>query len=161
MKKFIPSIFALALAGIVATSCTDEVQLGNTFLDKAPGASLNIDSIFANPDYVNQLLTNIYNKQYYGLPYNSNNDKPQSASPYNGKLDALTDCYQMHWSSCKVWSSYYTATFSSKEDPLISFANDRVWETVHLVSLIKENIDRVPDMTDKQKKYIIAQAKAL
>ncbi len=161
MKKLIPSIFALALAGIAATSCTDEVQIGNAFLDKAPGGSLNLDSIFANPDYVNQFLTNIYNKQYYGLPYNSNKDKPQAASPYNGKLDALTDCYQMHWSSCKVWSSYYTGTFSAKEDPLISFSNDRVWETVHMASLIKENIDRVPDMTQKQKDYIVAQAKAL
>lgn len=159
MKKVFHSIFALALAGMAATSCTDEAQLGNTFLDKAPGGSLNLDSIFNNPDYVNQFLTNIYNKQYYGLPYNSG--KNQAASPYNGKLDALTDLYQMHWSAPKVWTSYYTGTFSAKEDPLISYANDYVWETVHQVSLIKENIDRVPNMDDKQKKYILAQAKAL
>ena len=67
----------------------------------------------------------------------------------------------MHWSSCKVWSSYYTATFSSREDPLISFSNDNVWQTVHQVSLIKENIDRVPNMDRKKKDYIVAQAKAL
>ncbi|MDE6771665.1 MAG: RagB/SusD family nutrient uptake outer membrane protein, partial [Muribaculaceae bacterium] len=93
-------------------------------------------------------------------PYN-NTEKNQAASPYNGKLDALTDLYQMHWSNCKVWTSYYSGTFSSKEDPLLSFTNDYVWETVHLVSLIKENIDRVPNMTDKRKRYIVAQAKAL
>lgn len=159
MKKVFHSIFALVLAGMAATSCTDEVQFGNTFLDKAPGGSLNLDSIFNNPDYVNQFLTNIYNQQYYGLPYNSN--KNQAASLYNGKLDALTDLYQMHWSAPKVWTSYYTGTFSAKEDPLISYANDNVWKTVHQVSLIKENIDRVPNMSDKQKKYILAQAKAL
>ena len=159
MKKAFHSIFAAVLAGIAATGCTDEVQLGNAFLDKAPGGTTNLDSIFANPDYVNQLLTGIYNKQYYGLPYNSG--KNQAASPYNGKLDALTDLYQMHWSSCKVWTSYYTGTFSAKEDPLISFSNDYVWETVHLVSTMKENIDRCPGLTDKQKKYILAQAKAL
>lgn len=159
MKKVFHSIFALVLAGMAATSCTDEVQFGNTFLDKAPGGSLNLDSIFSNPDYVNQFLTNIYNQQYYGLPYNS--DKNQAASPYNGKLDALTDLYQIHWSAPKVWTSYYTGTFSAKEDPLISYANDNVWKTVHQVSLIKENIDKVPNMTEKQKKYILAQAKAL
>ncbi len=159
MKKVFHSIFALVLAGMAATSCTDEVQFGNTFLDKAPGGSLNLDSIFNNPDYVNQFLTNIYNQQYYGLPYNSG--KNQAASTYNGKLDALTDLYQMHWSAPKVWTSYYTGTFSAKEDPLISYANDNVWKTVHQVSLIKENIDRVPNMSDKQKKYILAQAKAL
>ena len=133
--------------------------MGDAFLNKAPGGTMNLDSIFSNPDYVNQFLTNIYNKQYYGLPYNSG--KNQAASPYNGKLDALTDLYQMHWSSCKVWSSYYTGTFSSKEDPLISFSNDNFWETVHQVSIIKENIDRVPGMDQKKKDYIVAQAKAL
>lgn len=161
MKKAFHSIFALMLAGIAATGCTDEVQFGNAFLDKAPGGSSNLDSIFANPDYVNQFLTNIYNQQYYGLPYGSSSAMTQAASPYNGKLDALTDLYQMHWSSCKVWTSYYTGTFSSKEDPLISFTNDKVWETVHQVSIIKENIERVPNMSQQKKDYIVAQAKAL
>ena len=161
MNKAIRSITALALAGIVATSCTDEIQVGNAFLDKAPGGTTTLDSIFANPDYVNQLLTNIYNKQYYGLPYSSTKGLPQAASPYNGKLDALTDLYQMHWSSQKVWSSYYTGTFSAKEDPLISYVNENMWETVHLVSVIKENIDRTPNMSEEKKNYIIAQAKAL
>ena len=149
----------MILAGLAATGCTDEVQLGNAFLDKAPGGTTNLDSIFANPDYVNQLLTNIYNKQYYGLPYNSG--KNNAASPYQGKLDALTDLYQMHWADCAVWKVYYTATFSAKLDPLISFSKDNVWETVHLVSTIKENIDRCPGLSDKEKKYILAQAKAL
>lgn len=159
MKKVFHSIFAMVLAGMAVTSCTDEVQLGNAFLDKAPGGSMNLDSIFNNPDYVNQFLTNIYNQQYYGLPYNSG--KNQAASPYNGKLDALTDLYQMHWASCKVWTAYYNGTFTSKQDPLISFANDNVWKTVHQVSTIKENIDRCPGMSDQQKNYIVAQAKAL
>lgn len=159
MKKVFHSIFALMLAGAAFTGCTDEVRFGNSFLGKAPGGTANLDSIFANPDYVNQFLTNIYNKQYYGLPYNQT--KNQAASPYNGKLDALTDLYQMHWASCKVWASYYSGTFSAKEDPLISFANDNVWQTVHQVSVIKENIDRVPGMDQKQKNYIVAQAKAL
>ena len=160
MKKAFHSIFALVLAGLAATSCTDEVQVGNAFLDKAPGGTMNLDSIFSNPDYVNQFLTSIYNKQYYGLPYNQN--KNQAAGPYNGKLDALTDLYQLHWASSKVWTSYYTGTFSAKEDPLISYAKDYVWETVHAVSLIKENIDR-PElkMDEKKKRYIVAQAKAL
>ncbi len=159
MNKAFNKILAVVLAGAALTGCTDEFKFGNSFLSKVPGGTANLDSIFANPDYVNQFLTNIYSKQYYGLPYNPG--KNQAASPYNGKLDALTDLYQMHWSSCKVWASYYSGTFSPKEDPLISFANDYVWETVHQVSVIKENIDRVPGMDQKKKDYIVAQAKAL
>lgn len=161
MKKAYYSIFSMILAGMAAVGCTDEVQLGNKFLDKSPGGTMNLDSIFSNPDYVNQFLTNIYNQQYYGLPYGNSKMMTQAANPYNGKLDALTDIYQMHWSACKVWTSYYTATFSAKEDPLISFTNEKVWETVHQVSIIKENIDRVPNMDQKKKDYIVAQAKAL
>lgn len=159
MKNLFHSIFTLALAATMASSCTDEVQIGNSFLDKAPGGSMTMDSIFANPDYLNQFLTNIYSKQYYGLPYNNNGVCSQS--PYGGKLDGVTDLYQMHWSGCKVWAAYYSGTLNSKDDPLISYLYDQVWETVHQVSLIKENIDKVPGLDDRKKKYIIAQAKAL
>lgn len=161
MKKVFHSIFAMVLAGMAVTGCTDEVQFGNAFLDKAPGGTMNIDSIFSNPDYVNQFLTNIYNQQYYGLPYGNSKKMTQAANPYNGKLDALTDLYQMHWASCKVWNAYYNGTFTAKQDPLISFSNENVWQTVHQVSLIKENIDRCPDMSQHEKDYIVAQAKAL
>ncbi|MDE7350726.1 MAG: RagB/SusD family nutrient uptake outer membrane protein [Muribaculaceae bacterium] len=159
MKKSFHSIIALALAGIAATSCTDEVQFGNTFLDKAPGGSMSMDSIFANPEYVNQFLTNIYNKQYYGLPYK--HDGVNHHDHYTGKLDAVTDLYQMHWGGCRVWSEYYTGTLTAKSTPLISFTGEQVWETVHQVQLIKENIDRVPGMDQKKKDYIVAQAMAL
>lgn len=160
MKKIFHGIMALALTGMVCTGCTDEVSFGSAFIDKAPGGTSNLDSIFANPDYVNQYLTNLYSKQYYGLPY-ANHQKIQSQSPYNGKLDALTDLYQMHWASNKVWSSYYTGTFTSKEDPLISFSNDQVWETVHQACVIKENIDRVVGLSQEKRDYIVAQATAL
>ncbi|MCM1449063.1 MAG: RagB/SusD family nutrient uptake outer membrane protein [Clostridiales bacterium] len=166
MKKTLYSILGMVLAGAVYTGCTDEVSFGSSFIDKAPGGTMNMDSIFANPDYVNQFLTQIYTKQYYGLPYKHDAKNGNSADHYVGKLDALTDLYQMHWSACRVWSQYYTGTLSANDTPLISFAgtgltSDHVWETVHDACLIKENIDRVPNMTEKQKKYIVAQATAL
>ena len=65
MKKTIQIIIGLMCAGSVYTGCTDQVLFGNDFINKAPGGSSNLDSIFANPDYVNQYLTNLYNKQYY------------------------------------------------------------------------------------------------
>ena len=159
MRKYFHGLCALMLAGAALSACTDEVQFGSAFIDKAPGGTMNLDSIFSNPDYVNQYLTSIYARQYYGLPYKNNGI--QHASPYNGKLDALTDLYQMHWAGHKVWSSYYSGTFTAKEDPLISFSNDNVWETVHNVCVIKENIDRVPGMSQHQRDYIVAQATML
>lgn len=152
----------MALAGMAMTSCTDEIQLGDAFLGKAPGGTLNMDSIFNNADYVNQYLTGIYNKQYYGLPYKHQSDYSQNARDhYTGKLDAVTDLYQMHWSGCRVWSGYYTANLTAKDTPLISFTKDDVWETVHMACLIKENIDKVPNMDEHTRNYIVAQATAL
>ena len=159
MKKSFKSIIAMVLAGAAVTGCTDAISVGGGFVDKAPGGTLTLDSIFANPDYVNQFLTNIYNKQYYGLPYK--NDGVNSHSPYTGKLDGLTDLYQLHWSGCAVWSTYYSGTLTAKATPLISFSSDQVWETVHEACLIKENIDRVPNMDQHTRDYIVAQATAL
>ena len=39
MKKAFHSIFAMILAGVAVTGCTDEVQFGDSFLNKAPGGS--------------------------------------------------------------------------------------------------------------------------
>lgn len=153
-------MLAVALTGMALVGCTDEVKFGSAFIDKAPGGSFNLDSIFANPDYINQFLTNIYSKQYYGLPFN-NNTGCNHMSPYTGKLDALTDLYQMHWSGQAVWSRYYTGTMSSKDAPLIAFGGEKTWETVHQVHLLMENIDRCETMDKKTRDYIIAQAMAL
>lgn len=147
------------MAGLALSSCTDEITFGSEFIDKAPGGSVSLDTIFSNPEYVNQLLTNIYNRQYYGLPYK--NDGVNSHSPYTGKLDGLTDLYQLHWSGCAVWSTYYQGTLNSSKWPLIAFKGEQVWESIYQVNLIKENIDRVPGMSQHQHDYILAQAKAL
>lgn len=151
---------AMVLAGVALTGCTDEVSFGSAFIDKAPGGSTNLDSIFSNPDYINQYLTSLYARQYYGLPFNSNTGLNHQ-SPYVGKLDALTDLYQMHWASQTVWSSYYTGTLTAKNTPLISFSNDGVWEMVHQACVIKENIDKYGVLDQKTRDYIVAQANAL
>lgn len=159
MKKSIKNIAAFVLAGLALSSCTDEVQFGNAFLDKAPGGTANIDSIFTNPDYINQFLTGLYAQQYYGLNYNQN--RQNSAGTYKGKLDGVTDLYQVHFAQLAVWNDYYLGNLTAKGTPLISFSNDRVWESVHQACLIKENIDRCTTMSQQQKDYIVAQATAL
>lgn len=45
MKKYNKWIFnvasGLALTSVIATSCVDEIKFGNSFLEKAPGGSVN------------------------------------------------------------------------------------------------------------------------
>lgn len=153
-RLFIP----LALAA-AAVSCTDEVKFGENFIEKAPGGTVNFDTIFSKADYANQFLTAIYARQYYGLPYNS--DVCNSASQWVGKFDGLTDIYQIHWEGCALYYNYYTGTLNSSSQPLMSFTNDLVWDAVRQVWLLVENIDRVPDLSDDERNYMVAQAKAL
>ncbi len=149
----------MVAASLLATSCTDEVKFGDSFIEKAPGGTLTIDSVFSNAEYTRQFLTGIYALQYYGLPYSQNTTTSQS--PYTGKLDALTDCYQLHWNGTAVFSRYYTGTQTANDAPLISYTSDYVWEAVRQSWILMENIDKVPGLSDEEKNSMVAQAKCL
>ncbi|MBR3496376.1 MAG: RagB/SusD family nutrient uptake outer membrane protein [Prevotella sp.] len=153
---------ALALLSSAAfTACTDDVKVGDSFVEKAPGGTVTIDTVFNSAEYTRQFLTGLYGMQYYGLPFSNASGVPTSQNSYQGKLDGLTDIYQIHWNGTAIFNSYYSNTLSANNDPLISFLNDKVWMAVRQAYLLLENIDRVPDLSEAEKQSIIAQAKCL
>lgn len=156
------SAFATALlaSAMFTTSCTDEIKFGNSFIEKSPGGTVTIDSVFANAEYTRQFLTGIYALQYYGLPYSSNRN-PASQFAYNGKLDGLTDCYQIHWNGTAIYNSYYSGTLSANDTPIFSYTNDMVWEAVRQAWILIANVDKVPGLSDEEKNSMKAQAKCL
>ena len=157
-------IYASAIAlvsGAAFTACTDDVKVGDSFVEKAPGGTVTIDTVFNSAEYTRQFLTGIYGMQYYGLPFSSASGIPTSQHAYQGKLDGLTDIYQIHWNGLAIFNSYYSNTLSANNDPLISFLNDKVWTAVRQAYLLLENIDRVPGLAEAEKKSMIAQAKCL
>lgn len=87
---------ACVAANLIATSCVDDMKFGNSFLDKAPGGTATVDTVFSSAVYTQQFLNSIYGRQYYGLPYKDDTSLPVSSSPYCGKVEALTDCWQLH-----------------------------------------------------------------
>ncbi len=151
---------ALLFSSVLFTSCTDEVKFGDAFIEKAPGGTVTIDTVFTNAEYTRQFLTGIYALQYYGLPFSSNRN-PTSQFAYTGKYDALTDCYQMHWNGTAIYNSYYSGTLSANDAPLFSYTGDMVWEAVRQAWILIENIEKVPGMDDSEKRNLIAQAKCL
>ena len=150
---------ALLIATMTMTSCTDPIKFGDSFIEKQPGGTVTIDTVFANAEYTRQFLTGIYALQYYGLPFGSNTAHSQNC--YTGKLDALTDCYQIHWNGTSIYNNYYSGTLSANQTPLISYTGDLVWQAVRQAWLLIANVDKVADMSDSEKKNIIAQAKCL
>ncbi|MBR1388747.1 MAG: RagB/SusD family nutrient uptake outer membrane protein [Prevotella sp.] len=152
---------AIALTSAAFTACTDDVKFGDSFVEKAPGGTVTIDTVFNSAEYTKQFLTGIYGMQYYGLPFTGQGAAPTSQNNYQGKLDALTDCYQLHWNGTAVFNSYYSNTLSANSDALVSFTNEKVWEAVRQAYLLIENIDKVPDLSEADKQSFVAQAKCL
>ena len=159
--KIITGVVTLMVGSMAFTACTDEIKFGDSFIEKQPGGTLTIDSVFSNPEYTRQFLTGIYALQYYGLPYSSNSGICTSQNPYFGKLDGLTDCYQTHYNSTAIYNSYYSGTMTSNNDPLISFIHDNVWEAVRQAWILITNIEKVADIPNDEKANMIAQAKCL
>lgn len=156
----------IAIGSIALTSCVDEIKFGNSFLEKAPGGTATVDTVFNSAVYTRQFLNTCYSRQYYGLPYNTDSEGriPDSSSPYVGKVDALTDCWQIHWDGAVIYSRYYGGTHSANyklREDVFNYTREQVWEVVRWCWLLIENIDRVPGMDSAEKAQMVAEAKCL
>ena len=119
MKLTIKSIIVGSIfvtLGIQFNSCTDKIQFGDAFLEKAPGGSVTADTVFGNPEYARQYLASIYATQYYNLPCKSSNAAPQCLNYWKGMPDALGDTHHLFYSASKVFSDYYNGALSSTPD---------------------------------------------
>jgi len=56
-------IFALFGAPFIA-SCVDHFNIGDAFLEKAPGVTVNADTIFSKAEYARAYLWEAYGKLY-------------------------------------------------------------------------------------------------
>ncbi|MFV0325491.1 MAG: RagB/SusD family nutrient uptake outer membrane protein [Bacteroides xylanisolvens] len=153
--------------GIAATSCVDEIKFGNAFLEKAPGGAATIDTVFNNAEYTRQFLTACYSRQYYGLPYINKNQEdgvPETSNPYLGKFEALTDCWQLHYTSTTIYNRYYNGSLTPNNDQrgsIFGYTREMVWEVVRWCWILMENIEGVPGMDATEKAKLVAEAKCL
>jgi hypothetical protein len=140
------------------TSCVDEFEVGDSFLEKAPGLSVNEDSIFGRAEYARAYLWEAYSDMYH--PFNGNIRYSVGDNP----LDALSDVIQsrLGWGDVKgVWyPGNYNAAYAS------DWVRDRqdftlIWGPIRNCWNFIENVDRVPDMTDNERDRLIAEAKIL
>lgn len=159
--KIVTGVVTLALGSMAFTACTDDVKFGSSFIEKAPGGTVTLDTVFNSAEYTKQFLVGLYVQQYYGLPYKNSTASPWSQSYWNTKLDALTDCYHQHFSGSNAYTMYYSNALTANDRAIISYNDDKVWETVHHCWLLIENIDNVPGLSEAEKKNMIAQAKCI
>lgn len=159
----VATVIGMAVSTAI-TSCVDEIKFGNAFLEKAPGGTVTQDTVFSNAEYTRQFLTSIYALQYYGLPYSQATDKwPAVNNPWIGKVDALSDCWQLHWSATAIYKRYYSGTHTSgtTSEDKFNYNKNKVWEAVRAVWMLLENIDQVPGLGDDERTQMKAEAKCL
>ena len=117
------------------------------------------DSLFHSADGMRQYLVNLYHMQRHGLP-SSGSKVPNSQYAYTGLLDGLTDCYQSYWNSFSL-TNFYNGNLTASKNPLITYTQDWVWETVSMAWRLIEDINRVEELPMEERSRMVAEAKCL
>ena len=168
--KYLANIF-IAVAGLLyITSCED---IGDQILDMPVTESITIDTVFNNAEYAERVLNFMYRSVPQILP-----DKHDSWDGlYNQVVmgeaprEALSDLTH----SFKTWGtiadSYYNAklnqfTGHKKDDwrgniSVFDYYDDNDahhWRAIRHCHIILDNIDRVPDLTQKEKDHMKGEA---
>ena len=169
MKKIFNYILALGMTSCIFTACVDDFNVGDAFLEKAPGVEVNIDTVFNKAEYTRNFLWSAYGQIY--CTYTSGN--MMNGAP----IDVLSDSYHCYVGWGGPIQSYYPGNLTenaqdtedgnfqgkfsySTKSGLDSDAGGRVsiYETVRKCWQIIENIDRVPDMSDTEKSRLRGEA---
>lgn len=154
----------MAFVGVTtATSCVDEIKFGDSFLEKAPSVAVTQDSIFGKAEYARRFLWNTYSKLYYGLATNWND---VDGKMNTGMFECLSDCFHSHNSWDGLNRHYYSGTYTAVTEDNTSetrfgFTKEETWSAIRQAWIFIENVNRVPDMDDAEKKRLMAEAKVI
>ena len=169
MKKIFNYILVLGMTTGIFSACVDDINVGNAFLEKAPGVEVNIDTVFSKAEYARNFLWSAYGQLY--CTYTSGN--MMNGAP----IDVLSDSYHCYVGWGGPIQSYYPGGLTenaqdtedgnfqgkfsySTKSGLDSDAGGRVsiYETVRKCWQLIENLDRVPDMSADEKSRLRGEA---
>lgn len=163
--KHLSKWFITAFAGVAlfSSSCVDQVKFGDGFLEKAPGVAVTQNTIFGKATYARAFLWDTYSKLYYGLPvyWNAVEGKMNT-----GVFEMMSDCWHSHTDWNGVNRKYYSGSYKagdedSGDDTRFGYTKENCWEAIRAAWLFIENVDKVPDMEEAEKKRLIAEAKVI
>ena len=163
--KHLSKWFIATLAGVAlfSSSCVDQVKFGDSFLEKAPGVAVTQDTIFGEATYARAFLWNTYSKLYYALPVYWNTVEGKMNT---GIFEMMSDCWHSHTDWNGINRKYYSGSYKagdedSSDDTRFGYTKENCWEAIRAALLFVENVERVPDMEDAEKKRLAAEAKVI
>ena len=163
MKHFSKWFIGTFVVATMATSCVDDIKFGDSFLEKAPGVAVTQDTIFGKAEYARRFLWNAYSKLYYGLATNWN---MVDGKMNTGMFEVLSDCWHSHNSWDGLNRKYYSGSYKASDedgadDTRFGYTKENCWVAIRASLLFIENVERVPDMDDSEKKRLAAEAKVI
>lgn len=177
MMRKIWAIILAAAAAIASTGCED-LRFGDAFLEKAPGVDVTIDTVFSSKMYADRVLVSVYSTLRVGYPIHNSAWPLGSAGQFdkgnrydrgvsqldNDNLDAITDLMESHNDWDSGGQRYYAGLYSADSENISSegvpswtklgFSPEQEynWTGIRRGFIYIENVDRVPDMTEEEKR---------
>lgn len=161
----------MAAAALFAASSCSDLKFGNDFLEKAPGADMTLEQIFSSKLYAERELIGAYASLRTCLTVHSNNGNYEFQSGGNkigwDNLDTMTDLMQSHCTWGGVIKTYYAGTYNAEAENegsgKFGFLPDQegAWTGIRRAWIFINNVDRVPDMTDEEKKVRKGEARMI
>lgn len=161
----------MAAAALFAASSCSDLKFGNAFLEKAPGADMTLEQIFSSKLYAERELIGAYASLRTCPTVHSNNGNYEFQSGGNkigwDNLDTMTDLMQSHCTWGGVIKTYYAGTYNAEAENegygKFGFHPDQegAWTGIRRAWIFINNVDRVPDMTDEEKKVRKGEARMI
>ena len=161
----------MAAAALFAASSCSDLKFGNDFLEKAPGADMTLEQIFSSKLYAERELIGAYASLRTCLTVHSNNGNYEFQNGGNkigwDNLDTITDLMQSHCTWGGVIKTYYAGTYNAEAENegsgKFGFLPDQegAWTGIRRAWIFINNVDRVPDMTDEEKKVRKGEARMI
>lgn len=161
----------MAAAALFAASSCSDLKFGNAFLEKAPGADMTLEQIFSSKLYAERELIGAYASLRTCLTVHSNNGRYEFQNGGNkigwDNLDTMTDLMQSHCTWGGVIKTYYAGTYNADAENegygKFGFFPDQegAWTGIRRAWIFINNVDRVPDMTDEEKKVRKGEARMI
>lgn len=166
IKKLLYSSF-LGMGILLTTASCEDLAFGNKFLQKPPSTDVTIDTVFSTAEYAKRVLW----RSYQSLPYGMETDGYYTQM-WMGTLEGLTDLNYDNVGYSGLSKVYYPGNYNAsiEDAPRGTYMatkfrfNDGesgVWTAIRHAWLFCENVDRVPDMDEKEKSRMKAEAKML
>lgn len=161
----------MAAAALFAASSCSDLKFGNDFFEKAPGADMTLEQIFSSKLYAERELIGAYASLRTCLTVHSNNGNYEFQNGGNkigwDNLDTMTDLMQSHCTWGGVIKTYYAGTYNAEAENegsgKFGFLPDQegAWTGIRRAWIFINNVDRVPDMTDEEKKVRKGEARMI